>query len=114
MGRYVSTSRPGAEFESPGTCVPYYRLATEIRERQNRYAERLRAILENPDVRSEFSDFLVRSLAVDLETVTAILWEPPRALLTEAVPTLLRRLENWLDTNFWTHLRVPCPAPTAA
>jgi hypothetical protein len=102
---------------APNSNLPEHvriRLATEIRERQNRYAERLRAILENLDVRSEFSDFLVRSLAVDLETVTAILWEPPRALLTEAVPTLLRRLETgWIRTSgptFEYHVpRLPLP-----
>lgn len=103
--------------QAPNSNLPEHvrtRLAAEIRERQNRYAERLRAILENSEVRAEFSDFLVRSLALDVETVTAILWEPPRAILTEAVPTLLRRLETgWLRTagpTYEYHVpRLPLP-----
>jgi hypothetical protein len=35
---------------------------------------------------------LVAALAVDEPTAEALLWEPPRSLLLEAVPTLVRRL----------------------
>ena len=52
------------------------------------------ACSEEATVREEFQHFLRRSLACDEQEATAILWEPPRALLTEAVPTLLRRLER--------------------
>lgn len=66
------------------------------RDRQLAYADRLRALLEEPDRREDFARFLRRQLDLDEDTTTAVLWEPPRAILTEAVPTLLRRLErNW-------------------
>ncbi|WP_437763391.1 protein DpdJ [Sorangium sp. So ce281] len=69
---------------------------TQLRERQRRYAELLRLLLDQPEQRTAFTNFMARALDVDPDTVTALLWEPPRALLTEAVPTLLRRLErNW-------------------
>ena len=39
---------------------------------------------------------LVQSLQVPVETIESIFWDPPRALLLEAIPTLVRRLfRNW-------------------
>src|SRR5690606_5748542 len=35
-----------------------------------------------------------RALACSADEVQAILWEPPRALMTAVLPTLLRRLES--------------------
>jgi len=90
------------------------RLIEEIRERQNAYAQRLRALLENSEVREDLSTHLSRSLYLDLDSVNALLWEPPRAILTETVPTLLRRLERgWLRagrTGYEFHVsRLPLP-----
>ena len=40
--------------------------------------------------------YLIGALKVDEETAQALLWESPRSLLLEAVPTLVRRLfKNW-------------------
>ncbi len=65
-----------------------------LRQRHQAYIGHARTLLENDTIRSEFSRFLGHALSVEEDVVTALLWEPPRALLTEAVPTLLRRLER--------------------
>ena len=38
--------------------------------------------------------YLAGALRLDLETVTSLLWEPPRSLMLEVVPTLARRLHT--------------------
>lgn len=43
---------------------------------------------------SDLRRFVRDSLRVDEETVDDLLWQPPRSVLLEAVPTLLRRLEQ--------------------
>jgi hypothetical protein len=79
---------------------PWYDLASPARpssskaQRQRVYADWLRRLLEQPDVRDEFAGYLERALGIPTESVLAVLWEPPRAVLMSAVPTLLRRLET--------------------
>jgi len=84
---WTDFSQPAAEIESAQT-------ANDVGLRQGLYAQYLRALLEQSSVREEFAAFLARSLAIDQDEATAVMWEPPRALITEAVPTLLRRLER--------------------
>lgn len=43
---------------------------------------------------SDLRRFVRDSLRLDEETVDDLLWQPPRSVLLEAVPTLLRRLEQ--------------------
>lgn len=70
------------------------------RQRQEQYAAQLLELLNNPAQRADLADFIGRSLDIDDDTVSALLWEPPRALLMEAVPTLLRRLERgWAQAS---------------
>jgi hypothetical protein len=80
-------SQPASEIQNPG-------VSADMAARQTLYAQHLRALLEQDSVRDEFAHFLGRSLAIDEDEVSAILWEPPRSLMTEAIPTLLRRLER--------------------
>lgn len=66
--------------------------------RQNRQMvqlvlKRLNQLLRGQSGAGEaLSRHLMRSLALPLEVVESILWDPPRALLLEVVPTLTRRL----------------------
>lgn len=46
----------------------------------------------DPDLVGQLAQHLKWSLRVDDATVDGLLWDPPRALLTEAVPTLYRRI----------------------
>ena len=69
-------------------------MSRDVGERQALYVQYLTTLLEESSVRDEFAGFIARSLAIDPDEVSAVMWEPPRALMTEAVPTLLRRLER--------------------
>jgi hypothetical protein len=68
--------------------------APDVAARQSAYADALRALLEQRAVREDFALFLERSLQVDDQTVEALLWDAPRGVLMEVVPTLLRQLEK--------------------
>ena len=85
---------PWTDFSQPASEIKNSRLSADVAARQALYAQYLRALLEQESVREEFGHYLSRSLAIDEDEVSAILWEPPRSLMTEAVPTLLRRLER--------------------
>lgn len=84
---WVDCSQPAAEIENS-------QVAHDVGARQALYAQYLRALLEENSVRDEFARFLARALAIDSEEASAVMWEPPRAIMMEAVPTLLRRLER--------------------
>lgn len=62
--------------------------------RQRIYAAELAQLLTDDARLASFATFLGQSLAVDEDTVQALLWDPPRALVTAVVPTLLRRIER--------------------
>lgn len=84
----TAPSNVWAEFAGPATGTNEQRRANHVRA--------LKAVLEDSKKRGQLSDFIQRALDVDDSTLQTILWHPPRALLTEVVPTLLRRLErNW-------------------
>ncbi|MFG2105203.1 protein DpdJ [Micromonospora chersina] len=56
----------------------------------------LEQLLTDPITQREFAGYLRWSLQLDEDEVLAVLWDPPRALLTAVVPTLLRRARsNW-------------------
>jgi hypothetical protein len=88
------TPDPWTDFSQPATQIDNTRLATDVAMRQTMYVQYLRSLLEQDSVREEFTSFLKRSLAVDDDEANAILWETPRSLMAEAIPTLLRRLER--------------------
>jgi hypothetical protein len=88
------TPDPWTDFAQPAIQIDNTRLAADVAKRQTTYVQYLRSLLEQDSVREEFTSFLKRSLAVDDNEASAILWEAPRSLMTEAVPTLLRRLER--------------------
>jgi hypothetical protein len=94
--RLPSSHRPDpwSDFSQAADEISNVVFAQDVRTRQSLYADYLRNLLERTDVRDEFATFLVRSLGIDADTVSAILWESPRAILTEVAPTLLRRLER--------------------
>lgn len=85
---------PWSDFSQPAADIQNSQVASEMGRRQTLYAQYLRALLEQQSLREEFSYFVRRSLGIEEQEVTAILWEAPRSILTEVVPTLLRRLEQ--------------------
>jgi len=87
--------------------------------RQDAAAGLLRQLLEKPDKREGFKRYLQEALHLDDSTTQALLWEPPRALLTSVVPTWLRRLDRrWQVASTGTGPEEPleaftreCPLP---
>jgi ATP-dependent helicase Lhr and Lhr-like helicase len=64
--------------------------------RQDRAIAMIKEVLEGGEQQQFLEAYLQESLQLSSEEIQAILWEPPRALMTALLPTLLRRLEsNW-------------------
>jgi hypothetical protein len=67
-----------------------------VRMRQNASAKIIEALLLRDEQYHELVDFLTKALQQSEDVIEALLWEPPRALMNAALPTLLRRLQsNW-------------------
>lgn len=67
------------------------------RTRQNAIADLLEAVLANEEQRQQLGTWLRQSLQLSQDDAQALLWEPPRALLTSVIPTALRRLRSgWM------------------
>lgn len=64
------------------------------RGRQARLAHALRAVLTDEAELERYADYLCKALQVDRQEVDVLLWDRPRPLLTEVLPTALRRLET--------------------
>ena len=71
------------------------------RQRQGWEADVIRGLLEDADpaVQRSLDDYLAAALQVAPDEVRALMWEPPRALMTSVLPTLLRRLEQRWGQN---------------
>jgi hypothetical protein len=65
-----------------------------VQRRQQAAATIVEDLLISDDRQEELSHYLQRALAQDEGVVSAVMWEPPRALMTAALPTLLRRLKS--------------------
>jgi len=66
------------------------------RDRQARLAQALRRIITRPAEQDRYSEFLAKALRLAPDDVQPLLWEQPRPLITEVLPTAARRLEtNW-------------------
>ena len=77
-----------------GAPVGAFQWADNIRARQAREITLIRALIEREDFRLDLEDHLTAALKISQSEVDALLWEPPRALMTAVLPTLLRRLES--------------------
>jgi hypothetical protein len=84
---------PWTDFSQPPSAFTNVQTRVAVQARQQLYAHSLRGLLDQPEIRDDLARFLARSLGLELSEVAPLLWEPPRAIITEAVPTLLRRLE---------------------
>lgn len=92
------------DFARPSTTTS--RKTTEI--------ELLRSLLLDDVALADMSQFLASALQLPDSEVRALLWEPPRALMTAVIPTILRRLEtNWrkngVEGTEEANLNVPLP-----
>ena len=79
------------DFSAPSEQLGnYYR--ANARVRQLAAAKIIEDLLANDDRHEELSRYLQESLLQSAEVVEALMWEPPRALMNAALPTLFRRL----------------------
>ena len=91
---------PWSDFSQPSNEVIPQPFAQAAEERASLYAFHLRSLLTDANTRDDFGRFLGRSLAITPEQVDVLLWDPPRSIMMEAAPTLLRRLETgWATTT---------------
>lgn len=68
--------------------------------RQVEAAKYLAHVLEEPRAERELEHRVRRALGLTEAQTRSVMWEPPRALMTSAIPTLLRRLETrWSTVN---------------
>lgn len=66
------------------------------RARQTKLAELIHRILTIPAETERYSAHLASALKIDETAVLPLLWDHPRPLMTQVLPTALRRLEsNW-------------------
>ncbi|MEA2569255.1 MAG: hypothetical protein QOI24_1256 [Acidobacteriota bacterium] len=84
--RVSATGDPWADFSQPARD-------SESRSRHQAYLRHLVGFLESEAARSEFAEHLQRTLFLDEWDTRSVLWDGPRSIFMEAVPTLLRRLE---------------------
>ncbi|GAB6179923.1 hypothetical protein JCM14036_12420 [Desulfotomaculum defluvii] len=84
------------------SCPPeqYYshneKRQNNMRVRQHYEADLIEEVLRDPEKRQALEKHLKESLDISEEDLQAVLWSPPRALMTAVLPTLLRRLQaNW-------------------
>lgn len=69
------------------------------RTRQTRLAQAISRILNEPAERDRYAQYLAKALRLDPAEIDLLLWDQPRPLLTEVLPTALRRLETrWTQT----------------
>lgn len=63
--------------------------------RQQAEARVVRLLLVgDPSLQGSLERYLARALGVSTDEVAALLWDPPRSLMLQVLPTLLRRLET--------------------
>ena len=65
-----------------------------MRKRQKSAADLVEMVLAGGDDLDRLSEFLLYALRLSREDVQAVLWEPPRALMTAVLPSLYRRLKT--------------------
>ena len=83
------------------------------RKRQNIFSQKVQKLLTDTNERSKFTQFVSLSLDIELEVANALLWDPPRALMTAVLPTLQRRLDDqWKNADgSREHYRRNAPLP---
>lgn len=64
------------------------------RERQAGLARKIQSILTNQDEMDRYATYLFQALRLDADEIQSLLWDHPRPLLTQVLPTALRRLET--------------------
>jgi hypothetical protein len=92
LSQALSSSRKGSVWLDLSTSTD----KNYQRARQTALANLIRRILTSPSELDRYSAYLASALKVDEGAVAPLLWDHPRPLMTQVLPTALRRLEsNW-------------------
>lgn len=73
-------------------CAPGY--TPNQQNRQANLAAIVRRILTSQEELERYANYLAQAMRLEADEVEALLWEHPRPLLTQVLPTALRRLET--------------------
>lgn len=65
-----------------------------VKQRQEHESGIIHKLLTDSSYREQLAQYLQRALRVSEDEVLALFWEPPRAMITAVLPTLLRRLNT--------------------
>ena len=80
------------------------------KDRQRIISRVITRILSEPAERDRYASFLGRTLGLDEQEIRLLLWDYPRPLLTEVLPTALRRLEtDWRNEETSVVSNSPLP-----
>ena len=82
------------DFGEPAADEYFESREEQRRERQEWFADQIRAVLKGEPAYHELRAYIKSALDLSDAEVHAVFWEPPRALMTAALPTVLRRLET--------------------
>lgn len=94
----VDHRSPNLWWQLGGASIGGDRARDTAQQVRGKIADLLRRLLENPSLQASLRDFTRRSLMLDERTVDELLWQPPRSIMLEAAPTLLRRIELRWET----------------
>lgn len=95
LSQNLGTGRKGSVWTNLSGPTDY----PNQRERQLRLAECIQQILTSANDQDRYAVYLSQALRIDAEEIKSLLWEHPRPLLTEVLPTALRRLESGWRAN---------------
>lgn len=92
LSHELGASRQGSVWQDLSGSVD----TSHRRARQTALATIIHRILTLPAELDRYTAYLASALKVDDSTITPLLWNHPRPLMTQVLPTALRRLEsNW-------------------
>lgn len=90
LSQSLGPSRQGSVWLDLSSCTDN----AYQRERQAALARLIGRILTIPAELDRYTAYLASALKVDEEAITPLLWDHPRPLMTQVLPTALRRLES--------------------
>ncbi|MBL0935972.1 MAG: DEAD/DEAH box helicase [Rhizobiaceae bacterium] len=92
LSQMLDSSRQGSVWLDLSTSTD----SNYQRARQTALAGLIRRILTIPAELDRYTSYLASSLKIEEDAVAPLLWDHPRPLMTQVLPTALRRLEsNW-------------------
>lgn len=90
LSQQLEATSPGSVWTNLSGPTPW----PNQQVRQARLARDIRRILTNGLEQDRYATWISKALRIDMDEVRSLLWEHPRPLLTQVLPTALRRLDT--------------------